>query len=285
MKVQFDLDPFFAPSNRLVDEITTLVSRAAAAILAISLSDAAERIKPDLSPVTAADEAAQSVILEGLSRLLPGIPIVSEEAGGPTPILQPGTPFVLVDPLDGTREFVAGRDEFTVNVALVRQGAPVFGCIAAPVFGLIWRGIVGQGAERLELPAGADVSACRSKTSIRTRKLPERGVVVAVSRSHSDPRTEHFLAHFPQAERIACGSSLKFCRVAEGSVDLYPRLAPTHEWDVAAGHAIVAAAGGLVASASGEPLAYGRSTNDFRISAFVAFGDPTAVERISQLTS
>jgi 3'(2'), 5'-bisphosphate nucleotidase len=285
MKMQFDLDPFFAPSNRLVDEITTLVSRAAAAILAISPSGAAERIKPDLSPVTAADEAAQSVILEGLSRLLPDIPIISEEASGPTPILEPGAPFVLVDPLDGTREFMAGRDEFTVNVALVRQGVPVFGCIAAPVFGLIWRGIVGQGAERLELPAGADASACRSKTTIRTRKLPERGVVVAVSRSHFDPRTEHFLAQFPQAERIACGSSLKFCRVAEGSVDLYPRLAPTHEWDVAAGHAIVAAAGGLVASASGEPLAYGQSTNDFRISDFVAFGDPTAVDRVSRLTS
>ncbi len=110
MKMQFDLDPFFASSNRLVDEITTLVSRAAAAILAIGPSGAAERIKPDLSPVTVADEAAQSVILEGLSRLLPGIPIVSEEVGGPTPILQPGAPFVLVDPLDGTREFVAGRD-------------------------------------------------------------------------------------------------------------------------------------------------------------------------------
>ncbi len=123
------------------------------------------------------------------------------------------------------------------------------------------------------------------KTAIRARKLPEPGVVVTVSRSHFDQRTGHFLAQFPQAERTACGSSLKFCRVAEGSVDLYPRLAPTHEWDVAAGHAIVAAAGGLVASASGDPLAYGQSTNDFRISDFVAFGGPTAIERISRLTS
>jgi 3'(2'), 5'-bisphosphate nucleotidase len=266
-----------------MDEITTLVSKAAAAILAFDSSAVAKRIKSDLSPVTAADDAAQSVILEGLSRLLPGVPVVSEEASGPKPTLELGATFVLVDPLDGTREFLAGRNEFTVNVAIVTQGRPVFGCIAAPVLGLIWRGAAGQGAERLELPAGADSHACRSRTPIRTRQSSERGLVIAVSRSHFDSQTERFLTHFPYAKRIVCGSSLKFCRVAEGSVDLYPRLAPTREWDVAAGHAIIAAAGGTVATLSGEPLAYGRWADDFRVLGFVAYGDPVTTERISHL--
>ena len=262
-----------------MNEITTLVSKAAAAILTFDYSAVAQRVKTDLSPVTAADDAAQSVLLEGLSRLLPGVPVVSEEASEPTQPLKLGATFVIVDPLDGTREFLAGRDEFTVNVAIVTQGRPVFGCIAAPVLGLLWRGIIGQGAERLELPAGADAGACRSRTTIRTRQSPERSVVIAVSRSHLDQQTERFLAHFPQAKRIACGSSLKFCRVAEGSVDIYPRLAPTHEWDIAAGDAIVAAAGGTVATLSGEPLAYGRWADGFRVPAFVAFGDPVAAKQ------
>ena len=223
------------------------------------------------------------MILEGLSRLLPGIPIVSEEAGGPEQTIKLGATFILVDPLDGTREYLAGRDEFTVNIALMSQGRPVFGCIAAPVFGLIWRGAVGQGAERLELPVGASASACRSKTKICTRQAPERDLVVAISRSHFDAQTERFLKHFPRAERIACGSSLKFCRVAEGSIDLYPRLAPTREWDVAAGHAIVVAAGGTVVTPSGEPVTYGQSAEDFRVLGFVAFGDRIAAKRFSHL--
>ncbi len=285
VKLKLKLDLALHPASRLTDEITTLVSQAAAAILAIDSSTVAKRIKSDLSPVTAADDAAESVILEGLSRLLPGIPIVSEEASGPGQIIEPDSTFVLVDPLDGTREFLAGRDEFTVNIALVSQGTPVFGCIGAPAFGRIWRGVTGQGAERLELPAGADAGACGHRTSIRTRQLPERDLVVAVSRSHFDLQTERFLARFPQAQRIACGSSLKFCRVAEGSVDLYPRLAPTREWDVAAGHAIVAAAGGTVARPSGAPLTYGRHADGFRVPGFVAFGDPAAAGRILALAN
>ena len=271
------------PASALIDEITTIVSQASAAILAIDTSTLAKRIKSDHSPVTAADDASQSVILAGLSRLFPSIPIISEEASGAGQINGLGATFFLVDPLDGTREFVAGRDEYTVNIALVNQGAPIFGCIGAPAFGLIWRGVPGQGAERLELAAGAKAREYRTRVPIRTRQLPALDPVVAVSRSHFDPRTEHFLAHFPRAERIACGSSLKFCRVAEGHVDLYPRLAPTHEWDIAAGHAIVAAAGGMVAKPSGEPLTYGRFSDGFCVPDFVAFGDPIAAARISRI--
>jgi 3'(2'), 5'-bisphosphate nucleotidase len=283
MKMPADTKLVLPPASVLIDEITTIVSQASAAILAIDTSTLAKRIKSDRSPVTAADDASQSVILAGLSRFFPSIPIVSEEASGAGQISGLGATFFLVDPLDGTREFVAGRDEYTVNIALVNQGAPVFGCIGSPAFGLIWRGVLGQGAERLELTAGANANTCRARTPLRTRQLPSSNFVVAVSRSHFDSRTEHFLAHFPRAERIACGSSLKFCRVAEGHVDLYPRLAPTHEWDIAAGHAILAAAGGMVAKPSGEPLTYGRFADGFCVPDFVAFGDPTAAARISRI--
>ena len=139
------------PTSALIDEITTIVSTASAAILAIDISTLVKRIKPDRSPVIAADDASQSVILAGLSRLFPSIPIISEEVSGAGQIGGLGATFFLVDPLDGTREFVAGRDEYTVNIALVNQGAPVFGCIGSPAFGLIWRCVLGQGAERLAM--------------------------------------------------------------------------------------------------------------------------------------
>ena len=277
-----NFDPSLPPIDRLIDDITTLVSRAAGAIAAIDRSAVAHRIKPDLSPVTAADEAAERLILDALSRLLPRVPIVSEEAPAPTPAVKPESTFLLVDPLDGTREFLAGRDEFTVNIALVARGDPLAGWIAAPALGVVWRGAAGYGAERLELPAGAEVGGCRRKSAIRTRRLPGENFVVAISRSHFDTRTEGYLARFPQAQHVACGSSLKFCRIAEGGIDLYPRLAPIHEWDIAAGHAIVAAAGGIVARPGGEPLVYGRSENDYRVLGFIAYGDPASARKFSE---
>ena len=276
-----NFDPSLPPLDRLLDDVTTLVSRAAGAIAAIDRSAAAEHTKLDLSPVTAADEAAQALILRELPRLLPGIPIVSEETEA-KPIVASERPFILVDPLDGTKEFLAGRDEFTVNVALVVRGLPVVGWIAAPALGLIWRGAAGRGAERLELPAGADVGACSRKSAIRTRSLPDTDIVVAVSRSHFDARTEAFLGGLKRTKRIVCGSSLKFCRVAEGAIDLYPRLAPVQEWDIAAGHAIVAAAGGKISKPNGEALGYGRSEDGFRIAGFIAYGDPAAAERLGR---
>ncbi|HTS41232.1 MAG TPA: 3'(2'),5'-bisphosphate nucleotidase CysQ [Xanthobacteraceae bacterium] len=277
-----DVDLALIASSRLLDDLTTLASKAAAAILALDRSALTQRIKSDLSPVTAADDVAQSVILETLPRLLPGIPIVSEEAGGAAQKIDCGTTFILVDPLDGTREYLAGRDEFTVNIAIVSRGRPAVGCIAAPMHGLMWRGIVGHGAERLELPMGSDASACQRRTKICTRQAPEQDMIVAISRSHFEAETEHFLRHFPRARRAPCGSSLKFCRIAEGSTDLYPRLAPTHEWDIAAGHAILAAAGGTVVTPTGEPLCYGRSEDNFLVSGFVAIGDCVAAERLLQ---
>ena len=259
---------------RLLDALTTLVSQASAAILAACRSGLAARAKADLSPVTAADEAAEAVLLAGLAKLLPGTPVVSEEAVAQAAPAKLDGSFVLVDPLDGTRELIAGRDEFTVNVAIVSAGRPVLGIVAAPALGLLWRGADNMGAERMRLSPGAPISAAAERVSIHTRRLPGGGLVAAVSRSHLDRETEAFLARLPIAERLSCGSAIKFGRLAEGSADVYPRLSPTCEWDVAAGHALLSAAGGTVTRPDGAPLRYGGIADRFRIPAFVAWADP-----------
>jgi 3'(2'), 5'-bisphosphate nucleotidase len=256
----------------LLDGLTATASRAAAAILTAREQNLASREKPDRSPVTAADEAAEAVILSDLARLLPGMPVISEEASSRQMPSALGGTFALVDPLDGTRELLAGRDEFAVNIALIRDGTPFAGVIAAPARGLIWRGLVGAGAERMALAPGAPPAAARDRQAIRTRRWPERGARVLVSRSHLDPATTAYVDRLPPTERLACGSALKFCLIAEGSADIYPRLARTCEWDVAAGHALVVAAGGTLTRPNGEPLLYGRG--DFYIAGFIAAGDP-----------
>jgi 3'(2'), 5'-bisphosphate nucleotidase len=251
----------------LVGKLTELVARASAAIMAVAPHALATRIKPDRTPVTAADEAADAVICQGLGRLLPGIAVVSEER--PAGAQAPGESFAIVDPLDGTKEFVAGLGEYTVNIALVTDGRPIAGFIAAPALGLVFRGVEGHGAERLALAGSA------GPVAIRCRRNPAGSLVAAVSRSHLDAATGAFLDRLAVAERIACGSALKFCKIAEGSADLYPRLSPTSEWDAAAGHAIVAAAGGLVTTPSGQPVRYGGWQHGFKVPGFVAWGDST----------
>jgi 3'(2'), 5'-bisphosphate nucleotidase len=236
-------------------------------------------IKPDQSPVTAADRAADEVIVAGLARILPGTCVVSEEAAeGALPGGLPDT-FVLVDPLDGTRELIAGREEFTVNVALVSGGRPRLGLVAAPSQGRIWRGVEGRGAERLRLRPGAPAAEAE-RIAIRTRPCPRSGIVAAVSRSHLDRETDAFLARLPVAQRLSCGSAIKFCHLAEGSADVYPRFSPIREWDVAAGHALLAAAGGMLTRPDGAVLSYGGIDAGLRIAAFVAWGDPSAPARL-----
>jgi 3'(2'), 5'-bisphosphate nucleotidase len=263
-----------AACTALIGELTDISSRAAQAIRAWS-GKSTVRSKADGSPVTAADEAAEAVICDGLARLVPAIPIISEEQAArempKMPVASPGgeaVSYFLVDPLDGTREFIAGRDEYTVNIALISAGLPVLGIISAPAIGLTWRGVVGRGAERI---AHADGKGSRPHT-IRTRPRPERDLVVLVSRSHLEGRTRAYLDTLPHAKSVQCGSSIKFCRVAEGAADLYPRLAPTRDWDIAAGHAILKAAGGDVAAPDGSPLIYG--SPDLLIPAFLASGAP-----------
>ena len=261
----------------LMQPLTDLVIRAGAAIMAVNR--AAMRIdgKIDGSPVTEADLAADRVIAEGLARLAPRIPSLSEERVDLATPPYDGS-FFLIDPLDGTKEFVGGRDEFTVNLALVTNGTPLLGIIGAPALGLVWRGLVGRGAERLNTTDGSGAEP------IHTRPYPRDGepCVVAVSRSHLDRRTEAFIAKRPGAIREVFGSALKFGRVAEGGADIYPRLAPTCEWDVAAGHAVVTAAGGKITDAHGAELQFGRGRPGlkgqqcFIVPEFIAWGDPRA---------
>jgi 3'(2'), 5'-bisphosphate nucleotidase len=258
-----------AEAARLLHDLTGIIARACAVIRDVSPATVVQRMKADDSPVTAADEASQAVILEGLARVLPGIPVVSEESAGHNRE-KLGESFLIVDPLDGTREFLAGRDEFTVNLAIISGGIPIAGIIAAPKRDRLWRGIVGGKAERLRLLRdGVD-----QPHPVYTREWPDQGAVAAISRSHFDARTDAFLDSLGPIQRLPSGSAIKFCQVAEGGADLYPRFATTCEWDVAAGHALVAAAGGIVQSAQGLPLAYGRTDQDFRIPSFIAWGDP-----------
>jgi 3'(2'), 5'-bisphosphate nucleotidase len=257
----------------LIAPLTDLVVRAGAAILAVNRGAMRVDGKADGSPVTEADLAADRVIGEGLAALVPDIPAISEERVHLAKPPYDGS-FFLIDPLDGTKEFVAGRDEFTVNLALVSNGTPLLGIIGAPALGLIWRGLVGHGAERLAIGDGGSMGA----EPIRTRPIPPPGApwLVAVSRSHGDARTEAFIDARPGAVRQKLGSAVKFGRIAEGAADIYPRFAPTCEWDIAAGHAIVTAAGGRVTDTQGADLQFGRGRPDFIVPEFIAWGDPRA---------
>jgi 3'(2'), 5'-bisphosphate nucleotidase len=256
----------------LIEPLTDLVIAAGDAILAVNRTYMKIDGKSDGSPVTEADLAADRIIAEGLVRLAPHIPSLSEERAREAR-LPFNDSFFLIDPLDGTKEFVAGRNEFTVNLALVTSGTPLLGIVSAPALGLIWRGIVGRGAERMTLRANTPLVE-----PIRTRPSPQRGApwTVAVSRSHGDARTEAFIAGRPGAVRSELGSAVKFGRVAEGLVDIYPRLSPTCEWDVGAGHAVVSAAGGKITDSNGAALKFGAGREDFIIPEFIAWGDPDA---------
>lgn len=261
-------------ATALLEPLTQLAVQAGAAILAVNRNAMSVEGKSDGSPVTQADLAADRVICEGLTRLFPGIPTLSEERLHLAAPPYAGALF-LIDPLDGTKEFVAGRQEFTVNIALIVDGAPLLGIVGAPALGLIWRGIVGRGAERVEVRP--DLSIGKS-TSIKARPMPAAGQpwIAAVSRSHGDLRSEAFIASRPGALRQEFGSALKFCRVAEGQADIYPRLSPTCEWDVAAGHAVVVAAGGHVADSHGQSLHFGGRREDFTVPEFIAWGGKAA---------
>jgi 3'(2'), 5'-bisphosphate nucleotidase len=263
-----------AAALRLLDILTGIASRAAGAILTLRSPDLAWKAKGDTSPVTAADEAAQAIILEGLRRHLPALPIVSEESDHTG--MMPGPDFALVDPLDGTKEFISGRDDFTVNIALIQDGMPRLGVVGAPAMGLIWRGVVGGSAERLRLAPGKAMDAATERAAIRVRRVPTAGLTAAVSRSHLDPATVDFLGRLPVKDQIGAGSAVKFCRIAEGGADVYPRFGTTCEWDIAAGHAVVVAAGGMVTAIDGAPLSYGHGERDFRVPGFIAWGDPSA---------
>ena len=256
----------------LLGPLSDVVAEAAAAILAIDRSSARLDDKDDGSPLTKADLAADQVIARGLQRLAPDVPVISEERVDAAAAVS-GDSFFIVDPIDGTKEFIAGYDDYTVNLALVNRGRPLLGLVSAPSLGLLWRGIVGVGAERLAISNDGRI-VTSSTTSIRTRPCPEHEWIVAVSRSHTDGRTEAFIKRRPGAVRKPIGSALKFCRVAEGSADIYPRLSPMSEWDIAAGHAVLESAGGMITDGAGRPLHFGGDPASLIVPELIAWGDP-----------
>ncbi len=233
--------------------VCEIAKQAGSAIMAIyGTDDVAVEYKGDNSPLTAADKASHEVIMAGLKKHFPSIPILSEE-GVDTPYEERKNwqKFWLVDPLDGTKEFIKHNGEFTVNIALIEKQKPVCGVVFVPVQDKMYWGIEGQGAwvqqsEDCALP-------------IQVRKSdPEKGLTVVMSRSHSSPELEKYLKNIIVAEALPVGSSLKLCVVAEGKADLYPRLGPTMEWDTAAGHAVVVAANGSVETLVGRELIYNK---------------------------
>lgn len=250
------------PLSALLPALLPIVREAGERILQIYQRDFSVRDKADASPVTEADEAAEALILPRLAALTPDIPVVSEEAAaaGHIPLVQDC--FWLVDPLDGTKEFISRNGEFTVNIALIRHGQPVLGVVLAPALGRLF-----AAAEN----AGAFVEDATGRRAIACRTPPAEGLTVVASRSHGDATAlDAFLAGRKVAALVSAGSSLKLCLVAAGEADLYPRLGRTMEWDIAAGHAILGAAGGRVETLDGAPLKYGKA--DFANPHFVAWG-------------
>ncbi|RBP16421.1 3'(2'),5'-bisphosphate nucleotidase [Roseiarcus fermentans] len=246
------------------------------AVMEVYAADAAVSSKSDGSPVTLADERAEAIICDRLARALPDTPVVAEEMTAAGRQVAIADRFLLVDPLDGTKEFITRNGEFTINVALIEGGKPVAGAVYAPALARLW--FAGDRAFVCDVPVGSGLPGRAAWTAIGARAAPERLVAVA-SRSHADAETEAFLARLPVGERRAAGSSLKFCLVAEGLADVYPRFGPTMEWDTAAGDAVLRAAGGVVLTASGAPLAYGKADAKLRNGSFIAWGDPAAAAR------
>jgi len=264
----------------MLETLVALAIEAGDVILGIyGRADLGERAKADGSPVTEADAAAEAVILRGLAEHWPDIPVIAEEAVSAGLIPDIARRFFLVDPLDGTAEFVRRSGEFTVNIGLVEDGRPVVGVIYLPTTGEVFRGDAGGAARALRV--GGVVSAW---TPIHARPAPQAGLTVIASRRSVGTRTLAYLERMPVRETVRASSSLKLCRLAEGVADLYPRFGPTSAWDIAAGDAILRAAGGMVRTLDGSPLTYepdrvpgaGRFTNPD----FVASGafDPMKLE-------
>jgi 3'(2'), 5'-bisphosphate nucleotidase len=250
-------------------ELAKLAQTAGRAIMAVYRGQINTRVKSDHSPVTDADVQAEKIIVSGLMKKFPAIPIIAEEAAaaGKIPIVQ--NQFFLVDPLDGTKEFISRNGEFTVNIALIENQRPIIGVVYAPAINMIYIGESDKGAWQATLAVDTDI-ANATWTKINVRQLPAEGVTVLASRSHRDAETDAYLAKCRVKEIIGAGSSLKFCTIAEGKADLYPRFGRTMEWDTAAGHAVLQAAGGKVMQADGQPLLYGKTARGFDNPAFIA---------------
>ena len=249
----------------LRETVIAIARQAGAAIMEIYGSGFEVTHKDDASPLTAADLAAHRIIVDGLERLTPELPVLSEESAAvPWETRRLWPSYWLVDPLDGTREFIKRNGEFSVNIALIVQGTPAMGVVQAPVGGLVWHAVRGEQAYRRD---------GQRDEPLRARAPATAPLRVAASRSHRDPRTQEVLGRMGEIEEVALGSSLKFCRIAEGGLDVYPRFGPTSEWDTAAGQCVLHAAGGaLLAADTGKPFRYNRRETLLN-GDFIALGD------------
>jgi len=263
--------PNLEDKNAIAFDFAQLCSEASVAIMEIYATDFKTRGKDDNSPVTDADDLAEKVILAGLSQMYPDVAVLAEEsfASGFRPDI--GSAFILVDPVDGTKEFINKNGEFTVNIALIEDGKPTAGCVYAPAIERIFVG--GSEAWAGSLEPGQAVDKTKLDT-IKTRQRPATGLKAVMSRSHVDEKTLSFAEAKGVTDRVSAGSSLKFCLVADGTADVYPRFGPTREWDTGAGHAVLNAAGGCVIEPSGAPFMYGKQSVEYLNGAFIAWGIP-----------
>lgn len=248
---------------------------AGALIMEIYATDFSVERKDDSSPVTEADGRAETLILERLAAVDPDLPVIAEESVSEGRIPEHGHRFALVDPLDGTKEFINKRGEFTVNIAIIEYGRPVMGVVYAPALSRLFVAETVETAWQAEAAPGALVPGPETRRALSIRKCPDAGLTAIASKSHRSPETDAFLDKFNTADIISAGSSLKFCLVAAGEADLYPRLGRTMEWDTAAGHAVAAAAGAAVLEESGRPLLYGKAHRGYDNPHFIVYGDVT----------
>lgn len=246
---------------------------AAIPVMEVYASEFTPEQKEDRSPVTEADRRAEVIILDALKKLLPDTPVLAEESfsAGVRPSV--ADEFILVDPVDGTKEFIAKRDEFTINIALIKTGKPVAGAVYAPAMNRLFLG--GDTARAADIAPGAALSE-DALSPICVRPRPSAGLTAVMSRSHADPTTKAFAEAHGVTEAISAGSSLKFCKLAEGSADLYPRFAPTMEWDTGAGHAVLSAAGGCVTNPDGTPFQYGKTDTGYLNGFFIGWATSEA---------
>lgn len=262
--------------GRLAHAMFPCIMEAARAIMQVYRSGPAVEHKADGSPVTAADTLAEDIILQGLGKIAPNIPVIAEEEASAGRVSETASTFFLVDPLDGTKEFAARRPEFTINVALIENRKPVFGLIYAPALcQLFW-------TESKDTAFEADVAPdddirglpLSTRRPMQTRDMNGHGLTIVASRSHGSAELETWLGAVDTRQRTNIGSSLKFCLVARGAADLYPRFGPTREWDTAAGHALLVAAGGAVTNIDGSDFLYGKKEQAYLNPGFIAWSRP-----------
>lgn len=262
------------PDSRQVDALLAAVFQAGKIIMEIRERGATQLIKGDGSPVTEADQQAEVILLAALAKHCPEIPVIAEEAAAAGKLPKIGNQFFLVDPLDGTKEFIRGGSDFTVNIGLIHNQIPVFGIVYAPVGGRLFVSQINGLAWQAIVNCQESNPTISNQQPLQVRTVYPQGPIAVASRSHRDQATNDWLKSHRIQHVIAAGSSLKFCLLAAGEADLYPRFGPTMEWDTAAAHAILNAAGGAVTGLSGEPFIYGKSKQEqpYLNPGFIAWG-------------